>query len=223
MTEQEARSLLMDYLYEEISRGDKEKLEAYMEDHPELLRELDRLRDTRALLGKMPEAESGRRLTVVEGRRRSFGAWLREAKGLLPQTALGRAGMAVAAGLVLLLFAASVARMHLTWTDNGVIFSMGSAPVVNEGISPDEAGELVRQIRNENAAMMEQFAESINEQNRQQLQQVVRYFEQQRRNDLQLTGEALAQLQENTTEQWLSYNRYLGNLLQNANFQDQNE
>lgn len=223
MTEQEARTLLMDYLYEEISRGDKQKLEAYMEDHPELRRELDRLRDTRALLGKMPEAESGRRLTVVEGRRRSPSEWLRDAKELLPRTALGRAGMTIAAGLVLLLFVASVARTHITWTDNGVIFSMGSAPVVNEGISPNDAQELVRQIREENAAMMEQFAVSINEQNRQQLQQVVRYFEQQRRNDLQLTGEALTQLQENTTEQWLSYNRYLGNLLQNVNFQDQNE
>lgn len=223
MNERKARALLMDYLYGEISRDEKEKLESYMEEHPELRRELDRLRETRMLLRKMPESKSGRRLTVVEGRRRSFGEWLRDAKELLPRTALGRAGMAVAAGLVLLLFVASVARMHVTWTDSGVIFSMGSAPVVNEGINPEEAEGLVRQIREENAAMMEQFAESINEQNRQQLQQVVRYFEQQRRNDLQLTGEALAQLQENTTEQWLSYNRYLGNLLQNANFQDQNE
>lgn len=224
MNKEKARHLLMDYLYDEISPNDKEELEHYLENHPEMREELKQLEQTRSLLQRMPETESDRRMVMVEGQDRSFGDWLREARGLLPRTTFGRVGMAVAAGLILLLFIGSVAKMHVSYgSDRGLSLTLGTTPVINEGLSAGEAQALVQEIRRENASMMEQFASSMNEQNREQLQQVVQYFEQQRRNDLQQIDYTLNQLQENTTDRFLQTNRFLGNLLQNVNFQDPNQ
>ncbi|MDZ7772626.1 MAG: hypothetical protein U5K31_07800 [Balneolaceae bacterium] len=224
MNKEEARHLLMDYLYEEIAPKDKHRLEAYLEKHPAMREELEQLGETRALLQRMPEAESDRRMVMVEGNDRSLGEWLSEARNLLPRTAFGRASMAVAAGLILLLFVGSVAKMHISYSgDRGLSLTLGTTPVVNEGLSPGEAQSLVQEIRRENAAMMEQFASSMNEQNREQLQQVVRYFQRQRMNDLQQIDYTLSQLQETTTDRFLQTNRFLGNLLQTANFQEPNQ
>lgn len=224
MNKEEARHLLMDYLYDEMGPDEKKELESYLEDHPGMRDELEQLEQTRSLLQRMPEAESNRRMVMVEGRDRSFGDWLREARNLLPRTAFGRAGMAIAAGLILLLFVGSVAKMHISYSgDRGLSLTLGATPVVNEGLSAGEAQALVQEIRRENAAMMEQFASSMSEQNREQLQQVVYYFEQQRMNDLQQIDYTLNQLQENTSDRFLQTNRFLGNLLQTVNFEDQNQ
>jgi len=223
MNNQKARSLFMDYLYDEISAEERKKLLAYLEAHPELQQELDSLKKTRTLLQQMPAGEPDQKLLVIEPGKRSFSQWWHEAKNLLPQSAWGKAGFAAAAGLALFLFIGSVANLHITNTKTGFTVGLGEQPVVNEGITADQADALLNQIRKENAAMLTEFAKDMDRQNRQQLQQVVRYFEQQRRNDLELIDHTFTQLQENTTEQWLTTNSYLGDLLQNINFKNQNE
>lgn len=221
MNNQLARSLFMDYLYDEISEEEKKKLLAYLEEHPELRQELDKLKQTRSLLQQMPAEEPDRKLLMVEPRKRSFSQWWQDAKNLLPQTGWGKTGFAAAAAAILFIFVASAANLQFESNAQGFSLQFGDIP--EAGLTEQQAAELIQQIRQENAIMLEQYAQSINEQNQQQLQQVVQYFEQQRRNDLQLIDHSFTQMQENTTEQWLTTNRYLGNLLQNVNFQNQNE
>lgn len=222
MNDQLARSLFMDYLYDEISDENREKLEHYLDQHPDLKKELDELQKTRSLLQKMPEEQPAQKLLMVEPRKRTFSQWWSDAKTLLPQSGIARTGLAIAASLVLLLFIASAAKLHISYDNEGLSLGMGYTPVVQEGISQDQAQALLQQIRQENAAMLADFAESMQEQNQQQLQQVVGYFEQQRINDLQLIDQGITQVHENNIYRWQQTNEYLGDLLQNVSLQRNN-
>lgn len=222
MNDQLARSLFMDYLYEEISEEEKEKLENYLEHNPQLRKELNKLRDTRSLLQKMPEADPARQLLVMEPRNRTFRQWWRQAKALLPQSFLGRAAFAAAAGLILFLMVGSVARLHIDTSGEGLSVSMGYTPTVKPQLSETQTEALVNQIREENAAMLADYAETINQQNREQLQKVVAYFQEQRIQDLQLVDQTLEEFHDNTSYRLRQTNQYLGQVLQTVNSRDQN-
>lgn len=222
MNDQLARSLFMDYLYDEISEEEKSKLETYLEEKPKLRKELQQLQETRSLLQKMPEPDSAQKLLVVEPRNRTFGQWWQDAKNLWPESFVGKTAFAAAAALILLLFVGSVARLHIDTSGNGVAISMGYSPTINQGISNEQAEALVNQIREENAAMLADYAEAINQQNHEQLQKVVNYFQEQRMNDLQLVDQTLDDLQQNTNYRLRQTNEYLGQVLQTVSLQDQN-
>lgn len=222
MNDQLARSLFMDYLYDEISEEEKSKLETYLENNPELREELDELKETRSLLQKMPEADPAQQLLVVEPRERTFAQWWQEAKSLLPRSFIGKTALAAAASLILFLFVGSVAQLHVDTSGDGVAVSMGYSPPINEGISGQQAEALVNQIRQENAAMLSEYAEAINRQNREQLQKVVNYFQEQRVNDLRLVDQTLDELQQNTNYRLQKTNQYLGEVLQTVSTRNQN-
>ena len=222
MNDQLARSLFMDYLYDEISEEEKTKLENYLAENPELQQELDKLGQTRSLLQQMPEVNPNQKLLVMEPRDRTFGQWWQEAKSLLPQTGIGQTALAAAAGLILFFFVGSVAQLHVDTSGEGVAVSMGYSPTVNEGLSEQQAKALVSQIRKENAAMLSEYAEAINQQNKEQLQKVVNYFQEQRINDLQLVDQTLDELQQNTNYRLRQTNQYLGEVLQTVSNRNQN-
>lgn len=220
MNDQLARSLFMDYLYDEISPEEKNRLETYLEDHPALQQELEKFQQVRTLLQQMPAGQPTQKLLVMEPRKRTFGQWLNEAKSLFPQTVWGKIGFAVAAGFALLMIIGSVAKVHVAPTEAGYAISLGYQPVIQEGLSAQHTEALINQIRQENAAMLTEYAEAINEQNRQQFQQVVRYFEQQRLNDLQLIDHNLDQFQQANNYRWQQANRFLGEVLQNVSLNE---
>lgn len=220
MNDQLARSLFMDYLYEEIAHKDKQRLEAYLEEHPALQAELDKLQQTRSLLRQMPEEQPSQKLLMMEPRKRSFHQWWQEARYLLPQSFWGKTAFAAAAGFILLMVIGSVAKVHVATTDFGYSISLGYQPVVNEGLSIQQTEVFIDQIRQENAAMLTEYAESMNRQNEQQIRQVVQYFEQQRMNDLQLIDQNLTQLQQANSYRWQQANRYLGEVLHNVSLNE---
>lgn len=224
MNNQMARSLFMDYLYEELSDEKKEKLENYLNEHPELRTELDTLRQTRSLLQNMPDVAPTRKLLMVEPRSRPFVQWLREATSLLPRTSAGKAVFAAAAGFILLLLAGSAAQLHIDASGDGVKVSLGynPPPSVSQGITGEQAEALAHTIRQENAAMLADYTADLSRQNREQLREVVEYFQQQRINDLQLIDVTLNELQQHTDDRLRLTNRYLGEVLQTVHLQDQN-
>lgn len=223
MNHETARSLFMDYLYDEIDGEDKQRFKQYLEEHPELKEELAELRQTRQILQQMPsEAQPKRQLTVVEAQRRSIGEWWDDAKNLLPRSGWGKTAFAAAACIIFLLIAGSVAQLHIGYTDNGVMISLGQAPTINEGLTPQQAQAFLDHIREENRTMMANFAEEIREDNREQMQQVVRYVEQQRRNDLQLIDRNLEQIQQASNYRWRQANEFFGEIIQTTNYQENN-
>lgn len=222
MNDQLARSLFMDYLYDEISEEEQSKLETYLENHPELREELDELQETRSLLQQIPDPNPDRQLLMMEPRGQSFGRWWQQAKQLTPESFLGKSMLAAAAAIILLLIAGSVAQLHVETTGEGVTISMGYSPTINRGLSNQEAEALVQKIRKENAAMLSKYAEAINQQNKEQLQKVVNYFQKQRINDLQLVDQTFDELQQNTNYRLRQTNEYLGQVLQTVSTRDQN-
>jgi len=222
MNDQLARSLFMDYLYDEISAKDKERLENYLETRPSLQEELDKLQQTRKMLQQLPAAEPDRKLLVMEPRKRSFSQWWKEAQNLMPQTIWGKSGFAIAASLILLLLIGSVAKIHISSTDAGYSVSLGYQPVVNEDLSARQVEALITQIRSENAAMLDEYAETLQRQNREQLQQLVQYVDQQRMQDLQLIDYNLNQVQQANSYRWQEANRFLGEVLQNISLNENN-
>lgn len=220
MNDQLARSMFMDYLYDEISDEEKSKLESYLGAHPKLKKELDQLRKTRTLLQKMPEVDPAKKLLVMEPRNRSFSQWWHEAGNLLPKSIFGKAGFAMAACLVLLLIVGSLAKFHIQTTESGLSISLGYNPAPNEGISVEQANALVKQIRQENAAMLSEYARQISQQNKEQLKQVVNYVDQQRMQDLQRVDQTLDKLQQNTNYKLHQTNQYLGQVLQTVSLKN---
>lgn len=222
MNDQLARSLFMDYLYDEISESDKTKLEAYLDNNPDSRKELEQLKQTRSLLQQMPEPDPAQQLLVMEPHERSFSQWWTQAKNLLPHSLLGKTAFAAAAGLILFFFLGSLAQLHIDTSNEGLAISLGYSPTVNQGLSQEEANALIAQIKEENTAMLADYAEAINRQNEEQLQQVIAYFEEQRMQDLQLVNQTLNQLQENTNYRINRTNEYLGQVLQTVSYQNEN-
>lgn len=220
MNDQLARNLFMDYLYDEISTEKRKELELYLQEHPSLQDELHKLQRTRLLLQQMPADQPDQKLLVMEPRTRSFKNWLNDARNLFPQTFWGKTGFAVAASFVLLMIIGSVTKLHIAPTEAGYSVSLGYQPVVNEGLSAQQAELFLEQIREDNAAILTEYMQTVNQEHNEQLRQVVRYFEHQRMNDLQLIDQNLSQLQQANSYRWQQANRYLGEVLQNVNLND---
>ncbi len=147
MTQEKAHNLLMDFLYDEISTEDKEDLKKYLNSHPEMLDELKELRKTQKLLGKMPEVESPQKLHMIEPRKRTFGVWLSDAKSALPQSGWGKASLAVAACLLFLLIAGSVASLQFNSDETGFSLSLGYGNQADRSVieQPEKQNFIVEQ------------------------------------------------------------------------------
>ncbi len=135
MNKQTARSLLMDFLYDEISAGDKENLKIYLDNHPGMVQELKELRKTQTLLKQMPEVKAPQKLRMMEPRSRTFGQWRQDVKTILPHSGWGKAALAAAACLILLLVAGSVANVQITSDRSGFTLSLGYEEQIEQSLS----------------------------------------------------------------------------------------
>lgn len=215
MTEQTARELLMEYLYEEISAANKKKLEDYLADHTEMQQELDELHQTRSLLQRAPEVEPQEKLTMVEPRKRSFAGWWQNAKTVLPRSGWGKTALATAACLMLLLVTGAIVDLNIQSNEAGFSISFGEAVQSQTlGLTEAQTEAIVQQIQQDNAAILTEYADMLNKHNQQQLQQVVQHFERQRTNDLQLIDQALNQYQQKTENQITQTQQVLGEVIQ---------
>ncbi len=125
MDKQTARSLLMDFLYDQISAEDKEDLKNYLNNHPKMLDELKELRKAQKLLRQAPEVETPSPIQMVEPRKRTFGQWWNDAAMILPHSRWGKAGFAAVACLILLLVVGSIVNLQITSGEAGFSLSLG--------------------------------------------------------------------------------------------------
>lgn len=58
--------MLVSYLYEELDQQEKEKMEAYLKEHPEVRQEIEQMRSIRQLLGKLKDKEVSAPLLVQQ-------------------------------------------------------------------------------------------------------------------------------------------------------------
>ena len=218
MTEQTARELLMDYLYDEISADDKKKLEAYLAGHPELKHELEQLRRTQSTLQQMPEAPPAEKFLVMDpANKPSPTGWWQNIQWLLPHSGWARTALATAACLMLLLITGALVDLNIQSSEAGFTVSFGEPiPIQSQetGLTEAQAEAILQQIQRENAAILTEYADMLNKHNQQQLQQFAEYFERQRLNDLQTINQALNQYQEKTDYQLKQTHQVLGEVIQ---------
>ena len=210
----------MDYLYDEIGEENRKKLESFLEKDLKLREELDELKKTRSLLQQMPAEHPAKDMVVVEARKRTFTEWLEEAGQLLPRTTAGKIGFAIAAGIALLLFVGSIARLHVNLSNSGFEVAMGYSPAEQPAFTQDQVQTLVNQIRQENEAIMAEYAQTMYRENQEQIQQLVRYVNRQRLNDLELIDENLDKLQQANNYRWQQTNEFLGEVIQTVNLKE---
>jgi len=212
--------MLMDYLYDEISEKNKIKLESLLEEDPNLREELEELKKTRTLLQQMPAEHPAKEMVVVEAQKRTFTEWLEEAKHLLPRTTAGKTGFAIAAGIALLLFIGSIARLHVNISNTGFEMAMGYSPAEQPAFTQDQVQTLVNRIRQENEAIMAEYAQTMYRENQDQIQQLVQYVNRQRLYDLELIDENLDKLQQANNYRWQRTNEFLGEVIQTVNLKE---
>ena len=68
MNKNEARSLIMEYLYDEMNQTDKENFEQILRESPDLQKELKEMKDTRNLLGQITSADTEQQSSLFEDR-----------------------------------------------------------------------------------------------------------------------------------------------------------
>lgn len=219
MNKQEARSLFMDYIYDELDEKQKNELEAFLTEHPALRDELHELQETRTMIGNIPMEEPAHKLIVVKPETGRFLEWYRNAREvLLPETALARMALAMAAVLLLTLLVGSLARVQVTSSGEGWAITFGAEPaVIEQGVDTETLNEIIELMRQENLLLASTLMEETQQQNEAQLSEAVTailgYMEEQRRRDLQLVGRGLAEIEEENYYRYLQTNETLGELL----------
>jgi len=221
MNKQDARLLMMDYLYDEMSNEKKAEFEKLMEEHPGLKKELDEMSETRGLLQQIQAETPGAKLFMMNPEKGRFAARFDEIRKVVtPRSTFGKTALSLAALFLVTVLLASAAKLTVSTAGDGITLAFGGAPVVhnqNNGLSKEEADALIQQIRQENAVLatnlIRQAQEQQNEQFEDAMMQIVQYFETQRANDLQLLGGGIAQLEEVTYSRFQQTDQTLNGLL----------
>jgi len=217
MNDQLARSLFMDYLYEEINPDDRRKLEHYFENNPEIQKEFNEFRQVRAMLQHAPPVESPKQMMMVEPNRHTFRQWWNRVRALWPETIWGRTGFAAAAVGLLLFIISSFVQMQIDVDDAGFSISLGRQLQPEQVVTPQQLEMIMDEIRAENAAMMEQVVTGLQQENRRQLQEVVHYLEQERTKDIQAIKTYIEQYQQVNNTRWQQADEYLNQLYYSIN------
>lgn len=222
MTEKEARSLFMDYLYEEMESRKKREFETYLKENPALAEELAELNGTRSLLQHVPLETPPHKLVMM-------------APGKTPgkslfQNRYARAAMAIAAAFLLIILSLALADIQIGQTTQGFYVSFGGStpPAAQQGMDEEEVYELIEEIREENALLLASVVEQSQQQQQAQLRETIAtltdYYDQRRQQDLLLITEGLAQLEEETYYRFMQTDETLGDLIYALSYQQpQNE
>lgn len=231
MTEQEARNLFMDYLYDEMGDEKKQVFEEFLKNHPELRAELNELESTRSLLQNVPVPAPSHNLVMITpaGRGSESGSGKKKMRKQDKKILFSNRTLAVAAVFLASLLLFSFAELNVGKTESGFYFAFGEPPVQEpSGMSEDEVLGMIEQIRSENALLLDSMFEQVQAHQTEQLEQVqvqqneqfeealnvlAAYYERQRQQDLQLISEGFVQLEEETNNRFSQTNEALGGII----------
>lgn len=212
---------MMDYLYGEMDSTEKNQFEQDLKDHPEMQAELQELQNTRNLLGSEPIDIPPKKLLMLNLPDHS-----QKSRRRVINTVL-----AIAAALLITVFAFSFVNMQVDQTEAGFHVSFGEPPPnetvqSEQQITEEEIYELISDMQQENAQVYSEILEQTRQEHQQQMEEVIRtlteYYDQRRRQDLLLISEGLAHLEEETYYRFLQTEETLEDLIFALSYQ-QNE
>lgn len=217
MNKEIARSLLMEYLYDELDASQKKEFEKALLAHPELQVELNELSDVRSVLSHLPVESPEEKITVVAASQKKTWADAREL--LLPTGRLAKAGLALAACLVLFAIVGAFTKMSFTFNESGFQISFGEPiQATTQTFDPAQLEELVSRIQEENTLMMAEYVKAAqqlqNEKIEESFASFAEYVEHQRTSDLKLISSDLTSLEETYYNRYRQTNQVLGEIIQ---------
>lgn len=220
MNKETARSLFMDYLYDELEQDQRKELETFLSQSPELKKELDELWDVRSMLQHLPVQDPAEQIVMVEPERSGFQDWWNELiESWIPQSGFGRAGFAMASVLILFVVMGAYTKMNISINENGFELAFGEKQeVVQQGFSAEQVDYLLQQMREENALMISEAVQAVKQTQDEKLEQALinfaNYVEQQRRDDLQFISSGINNMEEVYYDRFRQTDQVLGELIQ---------
>jgi hypothetical protein len=221
MDKNTARSLFMDYLYDELDTEQRIELETFLKNNPDLLTEFNELRDTRNLIQNSPIEVPAQQYVVIPPVKDNLRSRFAEFKRLFtPQSLISRSAFAITFVLISTFLIASVAQVSLESNEAGWFVHFGpQTEMIRQGIDEDTVNELLSVLRQENILLATALIEEAQLQNEIQLREAVTaildYMEEQRNNDLLLVGRGLAEIEQENYYRYIQTNETLSELLQN--------
>lgn len=229
MTHEEARILMMDALYDELTGPEMQRLQQYLNEHPELREEFEAFGTTRQILSELPAEEPAGRFVMVEPGQSALHRWWNEfIDSLIFRSRMAKAALALSALMLVFFAAAGLSEMNINYSDDGFRMAFGSEPLtpppVQQGISPEQVQYMLDEMRAENARMISAAVEEATSQQagefRQTLLDFASYMEQQRNTDLRLISSGLNSLEEDYNTRYRQTNRMLGEIIQTVQTQE---
>lgn len=220
MNKETARSLFMDYLYDELEQDQRNELEQFLAEHPELQKELDELGNVRSMLQHLPVQDSAEQLVMVEPDTAGFQSWWNKlVENWIPKNGFVRAGFAMASLLILFVVMGAVTNMNVSINDNGFNLAFGEQQEpAQPGFTPEQVDYLLQQVKEENALMITEAVQALQESQDDKLEQTLfnfaDYMEEQRRNDLRMISSGFNNMEEVYYDRFRQTDQVLGELIQ---------
>ncbi len=228
MTKEEARILLMDYMYGELEADQAKELEQYISQHADLKQELEELTETRSMLQHLPVQSPQEQLVIMEPETREKTAtsnwWERVRTALSPQAGFARTSFAIAGFVFLFVITGALTNMKVSIGDNGFSMTFGEQPPAQVGYTPSQVELIINQVQKENAQLVNQIVLAAQEQQEEQFQQTLatfaQYIDDQRATDLELMNYSLSSLEETTYNRFRQTDQVLGEIIQTVSTND---
>ena len=220
MNKETARSLFMDYLYDELEYGQRKELETFLSQNPELKKELDELSNVRSMLSHLPVQNPTEQLVMVEPNKSGFQEWWNELiGGLLPGNGFARAGFAMASILLVFVVIGAFTKMNITVNESGFNLAFGNKQeIIQQGFTPQQVEMLLQQVKEENAIMISDAVQAAQQQQENRIEKTLinfaDYIEQQRQSDLQMISSGLYNMEETYYDRFRQTDQVLGELIQ---------
>lgn len=220
MNKETARSLFMDYLYDELEQDQRKELETYLSQNPELKKELDELGSVRSMLQHLPVQDPAEQIVMVEPNQSGFQDWWNELiENWIPKNGFVRAGFAMTSLLILFVVMGAFTNMNVSFNDNGFELAFGEKQeIVQQGFTVEQVDYLLQQMREENALMVSEAVQAVQRSQDEKLEQTLinfaDYVEEQRRSDLRMISSGLTSMEETYYDRFRQTDQVLGELIQ---------
>jgi hypothetical protein len=223
MNKEEARLLIMDYMYGELEDSKEKELLNFIAKHDDLKIEFEELTETQSFLHHLPVQDPDDKLVIMEPVKNSpEGFWQNILNALTPRNAFAQAGFGIAVLAFVFIVTGAITGLNVSYTDAGVQLGFGETPPAEKTFSAAQVEQIVQQIQRDNVALVQQVVADAQEQQNIQLEETfasfASYLESQRTTDLQLISSGLEDLKENTFTRFRQNEQVLGEIIQTVSY-----
>lgn len=223
MNKEEARLLLMDYMYGELDETKKSQLLDFINQHDDLKLEFEELTDTQSFLHHLPVQNPAEQLVIMEPiKSLAEGFWQSILTALTPRNPFAQTGFGIAVLAFVFIVTGAITGLNVSYNDTGVQLGFGKTSEAEKSFSAAQVEQIVQQIQRDNVALVQQVVADAQEQQNIQLEETfasfASYLDGQRTNDLQLISSGLEDLKENTFTRFRENEQVLGEIIQTVSY-----